>query len=75
MADTWELYRQLVEVSPEGEEYIPRKPKDYAVRQGLTQTPLMPEDAPEDWDPSDVTPVVHAEINVGLGWQQQVQYR
>ena len=63
-----QLYEELVEEDEDGNEYIPTRPNDYAIRQGLTQKPLTTQDIAKNF------PVLHARLR-SLCFFEQLAYR
>ena len=63
-----QLYEELVETDEDGNEYIPTKPNDYHIRQGLTQKPLTSQDVAQNF------PILHAKLR-SLSFFEQIAYR
>jgi hypothetical protein len=63
-----QLYDDLVETDEDGNEFIPTKPNDYHLRQGLTQKPLTRQDIAKNF------PILHSRLRA-LSFFEQFAYR
>jgi hypothetical protein len=63
-----QLYEDLVVEDEDGNEFIPTKPNDYHIRQGLTQKPLTTQDIAQNF------PILHSTLRC-LSFFEQVAYR